>query len=443
VSRTAEVLQRDAALISDAAKLRFYPLALERGEGTQVFDVDGKRYLDFGAGWSVANLGYRHPGFVQALQRQLDKTSFASLISGTHEPALDLAERLIQLTPGDFEKKVWFGFAGSDANETVANLLPRATGRRRFVSFIGGYHGATVTTMNLSAHVAFSDAVGGGNVLKVPYPNPYRCPFGGDGTDTSERCLRFLEEYLFRTICPPADVAGVFVEALQSDGGDILPPPDFLPGLEALCRRHGIPLVLDEVKVGMGRTGRLFAFEHSGVTPDVVVLGKALGGGLPVSAIVGRKDLLDSGFALFTAVGNPLGCSAASAVLDALESENLIENARAVGEKLHQGLIGLQGKHEIIGDVRGLGLMQGVELVRERRGKEPADKEAAKVVYRAFELGLLLFYVGMTSNVLEITPPLIVTQAEIEEGISLLDQAFADVADGLVPDEAVSAYAGW
>lgn len=440
---TDQLYELDSGLIADALKLRFFPLAVERGEGCRLFDVDGKSYLDFTAGWALANTGYSHPHVKQAVIEQLNRATFTSLISGMHEPAVKLAERLTGLTPGNFPKKVWFGLSGSDSSETVGRLLPLATGKRRLVSFIGGYHGATAASMSMSAHIAMTQFIGGGNVVKVPYPHPYRCPFGDDTADCAAACIRFLEDYIFKTICPPDDVAGIIVEAVQSDGGDVVPPPNFLPMLADVCRRHNIYLVVDEVKVGMGRTGKMFAFEHAGVVPDAVILGKSLGGGLPLSAVVARRELLDVGFALFTTTGNALSCAAGLANLEAIEQDGLVGNAATVGAYLHQRLRELQAKHPLIGDVRGLGMIQGVELVSDRATKEPAGKAAAKVCYRAFELGLVLFYVGMASNVLEITPPLLMTTAEVDEGVSILDQALTDVAAGRVSDEKIARFAGW
>jgi 4-aminobutyrate aminotransferase len=444
-STVEEFYELDDKLVADAIKLRFYPFALERGEGCRLRDVEGKEYLDFTAGWALANTGYSHPRLKQAVIDQLNRTTFASLISGMHEPSLRLAQRLVELVPGDFRKKVWFGLCGSDASETVGRLLPLATGKRRMVSFIGGYHGSTAASMALSAHAAQTQFIGGGNVVKVPYPNPYRCPFGDEVSDCAEMSIRFLEDYIFKTICPPDDVAAVIVEAVQSDGGDVVPPPHFLPMLEDVCRRHDIYLVVDDVKIGMGRTGEMFSFQHFNVTPDAVVLGKSLGGGLPLSAVVARQEILDVGpaLAIFTSAGNGLSCAAGLATVEVIEGDGLVENARKMGAYLHDKLRGLHAKHPLIGNVRGLGMIQGVELVKDRETKEPASTETAKVVYRAFELGLLVFYVGMFSNVLEITPPLILTEADADEGVALLDQALSDVEEGKVSDDVIARYAGW
>jgi 4-aminobutyrate aminotransferase len=444
---TDQLYEMDTGLISDALKIRFFPHVTHEGKGARLWDTEGREYLDFSAGWAVANTGYSHSHVKRAVVEQLERTTFGGLLSSMHRPALDLAERLVELVPGDFHKKVWYGLSGSDASEAAERLLHLATGKRRMVSFIGAYHGSTAASMAMSGHVAWTRFVGGGHVTKVPYPNPYRCPFGeGLGEqECAEKIIRYLEDYLFKTICPPEDVAGIVVEAVQSDGGDIVPPSNFLPMLEQVCRRHDIYLVVDEVKVGMGRTGEWFAFQHSGVTPDVVILGKSLGGGLPLSAVVARKEILDVGpaLALFTTAGNALSCAAGLATVEAIEQDGLVENARKVGAYLHDRLASLKDGHRLVGDVRGLGLIQGVELVKDRQTKEPATKETAKVVYRACQLGLVVFYAGMFSNVLELTPPLVLTEADVDEGVAVLDQALSDVEAGRVSDEAVARYAGW
>ena len=436
---------RDEALIADALKIRYSPFVMDRGEGGWLFDEDGKRFLDFGAGWALAGLGYSDRRVRDAIARQLDRATFAGLVSSINRPAVDLAERLVNLVPGDFAKKVWFGLSGSDAGEAAQRLVLRATGKRRIVSFVGGWHGMTDGTMGLSAHPSLAETPSGAHVTKVPYPNPYRNPFGDRPGNLSDHCLSFLEDYLFTTICPPEQVAAVFVEAVQSDGGDIVPPPDFMPKLRALCDRHGILLVVDEVKVGLARTGRMFAFEHGDIAPDLVLLGKSLGGGWPLSAIVGRADVLDAGtgIVLFTMVGNATGCAAGIAVIDAIEEDGLVARAAENGAYLHQRLLESLMRHDIVGDIRGLGMIQGVELVTGRQTRQPNRAAAAKVVYRAWELGLILFYAGNWGNVLEITPPLVLNQAEIDEGVAILDRAIEDVAAGRVSDEAIAAYAGW
>ncbi len=439
------VLERDARFVADAIKIRYFPFAIEHGEGVRLFDVDGRRYLDFGSGWALAGLGYSNERVRNAIKRQIDRTTFGGLLSGANMPATDLAEKLVSLVPGDFEKKVWFGLSGSDAAEAASRLILKATGRRRFVSFVGSWHGTHDSTMTLSAHPSLNEIIGGSNVIKVPFPNPYRNPFGDGTGNVTDQCLDFLENYLFKTIYPPRDIAAVFAEAVQADGGDVVPPPDFLPKLRLLCDRHGIFFVMDEIKIGLGRTGRMFGYEHGEVAADVVLLGKSLGGGLPLSAIVARKEIMDvgSGLAVFTASGNATCCAAGLAVLDEIESEGLVERSAENGAYLNQCLQQALSKYEIVGDIRGLGMISGIELVTDRTSKEPNASAAAKIVYRAFELGLIVYYAGMWGNALEITPPLIVTRDDIDEGVGILDQAISDVLAGKVSDETVAQFAGW
>ena len=379
-----------------------------------------------------------------AVATQFERTSFGTLTAMMNEPSVRLAERLVGYMPGDFDKKAWYGLHGSDANDCLAKLVPLATGRRRMISFIGGYHGQTAGSAGLSGHTAQAKAGGGANVVKIPYPDPYRPVLGSD-RDCSAAVLDYLENYILRTICPPEDTAGIIVEPMQSDGGDIIPPPGFLKGLEAICRRHGIMLLIDEVKIGFGRSGRMFAFEHFGVEPDAVSLGKSMGAGMPISAVVGRRELLDVAPAInmYTMAGNPVACAAALASLDEIEERGLIGHAARTGDYLLNRLREMAGRHPLVGDVRGLGMMLGLETVRDRATKEPADREMAKIVYRAFELGLVVFYGGIYSNVMEITPPLIMTEAEVDEGIAILDQAISEVEQGKIGDEVLGDYAGW
>jgi 4-aminobutyrate aminotransferase len=442
---TADIVSRDAAVLAESLKVRFFPFAAERAEGSTIYDVDGKEYLDFTAGWAVANIGYGDKRILKAVSDTFARLSFATLCSMPHEQSTQLAERLAALTPGSFEKKVWFGLSGSDANDFLVKMVPLATGRPRILSFIGGYHGQTAGSAAVSGHTAQAKAMGAGSVVKVPFPNPYRPAFGVSPDRIGAATLEYIEDLLFKTICPPEDTGAVIVEAIQSDGGDIVPPPGFLGGLAELCRRHGIMVLLDEVKVGMGRTGMMFAFEHEDVVPDAASLGKSLGGGMPISAVVGRKDLLDAATAnsMFTTAGNPTCCSAALANLDVIEKDGLVDSATSSGQTLHKALSALMERHPLIGDVRGRGMILGVELVRDRTTKEPASIEAAKVVFRAAELGLLVFYGGIYSNVLEITPPLVISDDEIDRGVEILDQSITEVSSGLVPDERLGDYAGW
>ena len=446
-SLTDELLHRDARVLGNVLKVRFYPLAVDHAEGCTITDVDGQQYLDFMAGWAVANTGYGAREILDPVIAQMRKTSFCTLTAIMNEPAIRLAERLIALMPGDFTKKAWFGLHGSDACDALSKLVPMATGKPRMVSYIGSYHGQTGGSAALSGHTAQARVMGGGNVVKVPYPYPYRCPFGPCSADEcSLRCIDYIDNYIFRTICPPSDTAAIIAEAVQSDGGDVVPPDNYFPALEQMCRRHGIMLLFDEVKVGFGRTGRMFAFEHWHLTPDGVALGKSIGSGVAaLSAVVARAEILDAGAAInmYTVAGNPVSCTAGLATLDYIQTQRLAENARVVGDYLLDGFKTLSHTHPLIGDTRGKGMILGVELVRDRATKEPAATEAAKLVYRCKELGLILFYGGIYSNVVEVTPPLTMTREQADQGLAIIDQALSDVEAGRFPDEKLGMYAGW
>jgi 4-aminobutyrate aminotransferase len=441
----AEILALDERLLARCMKVRFYPLIIERQQGNSMWDNTGKEYLDFTSGWSVAATGYGHPKIQAAVEQQFRATSFASTLSASNEPSVRLAQKLHDLTPGDFDKKIWYGLSGSDASETLGKMVPLATGRPKLVSFIGGFHGMTGTSAAMTGHQTTARLPASGNVIKVPYPDPYRPVFGLSPESVAPAILSYLEDYLFKTILPPDLVGGIIVEAVQADSGDIVPPKGFLKGLEQLCRRYGILLLLDEVKIGMGRTGKWWGFEHEGVVPDLVAMGKSLGGGLSLSAVVGRSEILDAGVAnnMYTTAGNPVACAAGLATFEVIEEQNLVAAAGEIGAYLLACLGQLKERHPLIGDVRGLGCILGVELVRDRATREPAPTEAAKLVYRCYENGLLLYYGGLYSNVIEMTPPLTLTRADVDRGIAILDRSASDVEAGLVTDEMLGAYAGW
>ncbi len=434
-----DLSQRDTAAIAEIQKLRFNPLAARGGSGSYLTSEDGRRILDLSASATAASLGYAHPAVTEAVTRALTDMAGASLLMYPNESAAALAEALLQVTPGSGERRVWFGHSGSDANDAAARVLEAATGRPRFISFIGSYHGGVAGSMAISGHTAMTHTLPRPGLVLLPYPDPYRPRFSADDV------LDMLD-YQFETTCPPEQVAAVFIEPIMSDGGLIVPPAGFLKALEERCRRHGILTVLDEVKVGCGRSGLFHAFSHEGLEPDMVVLGKGLGGGLPLSAVIGPADVLDHrpAFAIQTTGGNPVCTAAGLAVLRTILDEDLPDHAARMGKQLADGLRALGERHAMIGDVRGRGLAIGVDLVRDRESKAPVDATTtAKVILRAYELGASFIYVGLAANVLEITPPLNLSDAERGEGLAIIDRALTDVAEGRVSDEAVQAYMNW
>lgn len=444
MSRSSEYLKREGEAIGTAIGIRFYPIVVERARGAKLWDPDGKAYIDFSSQWAVTNLGHGHPEVVEAVKGQVERLVFSSHTSFPNVPAIELAEELVKITPGEFRKKVWFGLSGSDANEFIYKVMPVYSGRRRFLSFHGSYHGQTMGALSLSGHKALTRLIGFANVVKAPYPYCYRCPFKRSYSECGLFCLEFLEEQVMEQ-APADDLAAVVVEPIQSDGGVIVPPSEFLPRLAELCREKGISLVVDEVKVGFGRTGKMFACEHSGVAPDAIPMAKPMASGFPLSAVVGRAEIMDAAAAihLFTSSAHPVSCAASLATIRVMEREKVPERASRVGDSMLKRLKEIGESHPLVGDVRGKGMIIGVELVKDERTKEPASFETACVVYRAWELGLVLAYVGIHSNVLEITPPLLIDEAEVSEGLDILEKAIADVEKGKVDKEKVRRFAGW
>ncbi|MDJ1463568.1 aspartate aminotransferase family protein [Nitratireductor sp. GZWM139] len=432
---------RESRSVSTLAHLRFFPQAVTGGKGSLLRGDDGRDLLDFAASWGAASLGHGHPALAEAVNRALTDQAGASYLSTANEPCVLLAEKLLSIVPERAAGRVWFGHSGSDANETVARAVVAATGRKRILSFKGAYHGGTVGSVAISGHPAQGGIDKASGLSLVPYPDAYAA---GSPEAAASAALAHLEE-LFATTVPPEEVAAFFIEPIQSDGGMLVPPPGYFRQIQSLCRKHGILLVCDEVKVGLGRTGRLHAFEHSDIEPDIIVFGKGLGGGLPISAAVGPEAIMNhaSAFSFQTLHGNPVCAAAGLAVLDTIERENLVANAASVGDTMLTALRDLQERHELIGNVRGHGLALGVELVSDSNARTPAIEQTALVVYRAFQLGLVIYYVGINSNVLEFTPPLTMSEDEALRGIAILDQALGDVEAGRVDPQLLEHFAGW
>jgi 4-aminobutyrate aminotransferase len=431
--------ERDARVIAEIGRLRFSPLSLIGGKGNRLIEEGGRSILDLSGSAGPAALGYGHPAIVEAVEKSVRDMAGASLLLYPNEPAVSLAEDLLRITPGNGERRVWFGHSGSDANDCAVRVLTAATKRSRIISFIGSYHGNLTGSMGISGHTAMTHTLPRPGVLLLPYPDPFRPRF------SAEAVLELLD-YHFATSCPPEQVAAVFIEPILSDGGLVVPPPAFLEALQDRCRKHGILVVVDEVKVGLGRTGLMHCFQHEGLEPDMVVFGKGLGGGLPLSAVVGPQWVMDHApaFVLQTTAGNPVATAAGRAVLNTIERQGLAQRSERVGGLFADRLRRLSDRHSIIGDVRGRGLAIGVDLVSDRGSREPAPvTTTAKIIYRGYQLGAAFTYVGLNANVLEFMPPLTLTEAEIDEAVGIVDQSIADVLDGKVADSDVTRFMMW
>jgi 4-aminobutyrate aminotransferase len=429
---------RDEAAIAGIEKLRFFPLEVVSGHGSTLVTPDGRELLDLSATWTASGLGHGHPAVVEAVSRAVRTAPGSGGLSAVHPDSVGLAEDLLALVPGTGERRVYLGHAGSDANDVALRACRHATGRRTIIAFEHSYHGGVGVAMGVSGVHVDAGSPPDPDVVFLPYPNPFRPGLGGVDQDVTA-CLYLAEQHL-----AGGSIACLIVEPILSDGGLIVPPDGFLARLHELCRRHGVPLICDEVKMGLGRPGTLHAFDHDGIAPDIVTFGKVLGGGLPLSAAVGPAELLDfpPAAALLTTAGNPVCSAAGRAVLATIVGDRLADRAATVGALLADGLRALAGSpgSERIGDVRGRGLAIGLELVDPHTGdRDP--RLAANVVYRAWELGAVVYYVG--GNVLEITPPLVLTDTEAARAVEILGAAIADAAAGRVDAEEVAKYAGW
>jgi 4-aminobutyrate aminotransferase len=425
--RAQAILARDGAVVSPSYP-RSAPFVMARGEGAVVEDVDGNIYLDCCAGIAVNATGHSHPDVVRAISDQTSRFLHVST-DYYHEPQVALGEVISSLAPVGQRSRVFFSNSGTEAVEAAIKLARHHTRRTNIIAFLGSFHGRTLGSLSLTASRTIQRAGFGPmapGVYHAPYPNPYRSPPGRDGNSCAEACLSFIENEIFAHLVSPDEVAAFVFEPIQGEGGYIVPPPEFIQGLARIASRHGILLIADEVQSGIGRTGKMFAVEHFGVQPDIVVVAKAIASGLPMGLTIARKDVMDwpAGSHSNTFGGNPVACAAALATIK-LVQQGLMQNAAEVGEHFRCKLKELANRHRLIGDVRGLGLMIGLELVRDRTTKERATSERDALVMAAFRRGLLLL--GAGSNVIRLSPPLVLTPEQADLAVKLLDEALSEI----------------
>jgi len=420
-------VRRDEKILSQSAT-RIYPLVVQQARGVVVEDVDGNRYLDFTAGIAVVATGHSHPKVLQAVRNQIARFIHMSGTDFYYPSQISLGETLGRIAPVKRPARTFFSNSGAEAVEAAFKLARYRTRRPLMIAFQGAFHGRTMGALSLTGSKAvqrrhFAPLVPG--VTHVPYPNCYRCPYGRDYPTCGMECVRAIRD-VFNTTVPPEDVAAIVVEPIQGEGGVIVPPPEFLPQLAALAKEFGILLVVDEVQTGMGRTGTMFAVEHWKIQPDIVTIGKGIASGLPMGATVASAQVMNwpGGSHANTFGGNPVACEAALATI-ALLKEQLIANAASVGTYLMEELAQMKSRHHLIGDVRGKGLMIGIECVRNRDTKEMAIPERNAIIQRCFQKGLLLL--GCGQNVVRIVPPLIITKRDADVALDILDTVFAEV----------------
>jgi 4-aminobutyrate aminotransferase len=405
---------------------REYPLVVRDALGSEIYDMDGKRYLDLMAGVAVLNVGHRHPHVVARVREALDQFWHICLTDFYYPQAVELAEKLQQIAPMAEKSRIYFSNSGTEAIESAIKLAMYHTGRRQFIGFRGAFHGRTLGALSFTSskyvqRAGFHPAV---PVHHLPFPNPYRPILElRNGEDVGQAVLRYLQETIFETTLHPEDVAAVVIEPIQGEGGYVIPPAGFLAGLRRICDQHGILLVVDEVQSGIGRTGKMWAVEHEGVQPDILCFAKGIASGMPLGGIIARDSVMSwkPGSHASTYGGNPVACAAAIGTLEVVEREGLPEQAAELGRHVLERLHEMQQRHPAIGDIRGRGLMIGVEFVRDRESRERDTLLRDTLKQVAFEEGLLLLPCGRST--MRLTPALTIGRTLLDEGLDLFEHA--------------------
>lgn len=409
-----------------------FPLFVSSAAGAEIVDVDGRRYLDFSGGIGVMNVGHSHPDVVRSVTQQIELFTHSCFQVGMYEGYVAVADWLNRHTPGAFAKKTLLMNSGAEAVENAVKIARYATGRPAVIAFQNAFHGRTLFTLSLTGKVdPYKRGFGPftPDVYHVPYPDPYRGPYG-----SGEGAVRGSLDALRRLIeadVPPDRVAAIIVEPVQGEGGFVVPPRGFLKALEGWCREHEILLIVDEVQTGFGRTGALFACEHEGVEPDLLVSAKSIAAGLPLSAVTGRAEIMDrphSGALGGTYAGNPVACAAALAVFGLFEDGTLVARAREIGNRLSERLALLRDRFDLVGDIRSLGAMAAMELVEDRTTRKPADVETSRLLNEALHRGLIILKAGRYGNVVRFLAPLVISDAQLDEGLDIIERSLEVVS---------------
>jgi len=430
--RSQEILTRKQAVVPNALSVHL-PAVVESAEGALLHDVDGNTFIDMSGGIGCLNVGHGNPAVAAAMRAQIERSWHTDFTVVPYESYVALAERLVRLVPGDWPKKAAFFNSGAEAVENAIKFARAFTGRSAVIAFSGGFHGRTLLALSLTSKTHPYKAGFGPfapEVYRAPYPDPYRAPAGLGAQAWGEACAAELAR-MFTTHVAAEAVAALIIEPVQGEAGFIVPPAGFLQAVQAICREHGIVMIADEVQTGFARTGRFFACEHSGVAPDLTVVAKSMAAGMPLSGVIGRAEILDApGDSAIggTYVGNPVACAAALAVIDEIERLGLVRRAEAIGTRLRGRLVQLQERHAAIGDVRGLGAMLALELVTDRRSRAPARELTTRALQRAMDLGAVFLRAGLHGNVIRMLVPLVISDAQLDEAMDVLDAALTSAA---------------
>ncbi|MEM2994606.1 MAG: acetyl ornithine aminotransferase family protein [Candidatus Bathyarchaeia archaeon] len=427
--KAREIVRRDEHLISPSYA-RFYPLVVEGGSGCIVRDVDGNNYIDFNSGLACLNVGHSHPKVVAAIKNQCDRFLHCSLAGFYYCEVVALAEKLSEIAPGGFDKKVFFGNSGAEAVEAAVKLARWHTRKQLFIGFAGGFHGYTMGALAFTANKplqkrCFSPFMP--SVAHVPYPYCYRCPFKLNYPECHYWCVDFIDEIVLQKYLPPEDVAAILFEPVQGEGGCVVPPPEYFQRLKRLADKHGIWLIADEALCGMGRTGKWFAIEHWNVEPDILCVAGALASGLPLSATIAKAKVMDwiGGSHASAFGGNPLSCAAANAVIDTIKEEGLLDNANKQGVYILKRVGEWKDERRIVGDVRGKGLIIGVEIVEDKESRKPASAMALEIAVRSWKRGVALVPSGVSTVMM--TPPLNITRELVDTALEIVGDVVKEV----------------
>jgi 4-aminobutyrate aminotransferase len=427
--KARDIVKRDSEHISQSYT-RYYPLVVDSGNDCIVKDVDGNEYIDFNSGLACLNVGHCHPKVVNAIKSQCDKFLHYGITDFYYEQTVNLAEKLFEVTPGNFQKRVHFANSGAEALETAIKLSKWHTRKHQFIAFVGAFHGRTCGATSLTASKPtqrrhYFPLLPG--ITHVPYPYCYRCPFGLSYPECSYRCIDFIDDQILQKYVPPEEVAGFVFEPIQGEGGYVVPPDDYFQRLKKLADKYGLLLIADEVQSGIGRTGRWFAVDHYKIEPDILCSAKSLASGLPLSATISRSRIMDweGGTHASTFGGNPLACAAASAVVDVIKEQKLLENAERQGNYIMKWLADVKEEREIVGDVRGKGLMIGVEFVKDKQSKAAGVDQAREVMVRCWRRGVAIVTCGVST--LRLVPPLTITRELVDASLEILGDVIKEV----------------